>query len=139
MKKTLYFTDWEYDDETIEQEMRDINRRLHNNGVKDCDVTEFTQLPPFKGHSEEKNYDIMYFDFGGVMQVCYSVVADFIRCILKESSDCSNRYYVVTSAFSMVLDEFKDVVREMFNDEQPFNVFYSIEDFCEFYKKYETK
>lgn len=138
MKKTLYFTDWEYDDETIEQEMRDINRQLHNNGVKDCVVTEFTQLPPFVGHSEEKRYDVLFFDFGGVMTVCYSVVSNFIECILKEAPDYPNRYYVVTSTFSMLLDEFKSVVGDFFGGEKPFNVFYSIDEFCEYYKKYES-
>ena len=51
--KTLYFTDWNEDDETIEKEMGDINLALNGFGVKDCDVTESTQIPPFKGHSEE--------------------------------------------------------------------------------------
>jgi len=133
---TLYFTDWAESDEDVNKEMLMINKELHSNGVTNCDVTELTQLPPFKGHSEEKYYDIMYFDFGGVMMMCNSVVSNFIECILKESKECPDRYYVVTSTFSMLLDEFEDLVGEFFGGEKPFNVFYSIEEFCEFYKKY---
>lgn len=133
--KTLYFTDWNEDDETIEKEMMDINLALNSFGVKDCDVKESTQIPPFKGHSEEKYYDIMFFDFGGVMTMCYSTVSNFIECILKESKECPDRYYVVTSTFSMLLEEFRDLVKEEFGDTRPFNVFLSIEEFCEFYKK----
>jgi hypothetical protein len=136
--KTLYFTDWNEDDETVEKEMRDINDSLNENGVTDCNVTESTQIPPFVGHSEEKYYDIMFFDFGGVMQMCYSTVSNFIECILKEAKDYPNRYYVVTSTFSMLLEEFKGLVNESFGGEKPFNVFYSIEEFAEFYKKYNS-
>jgi hypothetical protein len=137
MKKTLYFTDWEYSNEAIEKEMMDINNELEDNGVNDCMVTEFTQLPPFVGHSEEKYYDVMYFDFGGVMTVCYSTVSNFIECILKESKEYPNRYYVVTSTFSLLLEEFETIVNDFFGGEKPFNVFYSIKEFCDFYKKYE--
>ena len=133
--KTIYFTDWEYADKVILHEMDEIMNQLEDFGVNGIELTEFVQVPPFKGHSEERYYDIMFFDFGGAMEVCYSTVSNFIECILREAKECPERYYVVTSTFSMLLDEFDDLVSREFGDDKPYNVFLSIEKFCEFYKK----
>ena len=78
----------------------------------------------------------MFFDWGGVMDVCFSMVSNFIECILKEANECPNKYYVVTSSFEMLLEEFQSLVEQEFNGQKPFNIFLSVEDFVEYYKKY---
>jgi len=135
--KTLYFTDYLYNEDYIQDEMDRINYQLMIPlGNKDLMVTEYTHDPPFKGFAEEKYYDVLFFDWGGVMDVCFSMVSNFIECILKEANECPNKYYVVTSSFEMLLEEFQSLVEQEFNGQKPFNIFLSVEDFVEYYKKY---
>jgi hypothetical protein len=137
MVKTLYFTDFMAEEDQIESEIEDINKLLRENKLDELIVKKSTTEPPFKGHSQEIKYDVMFFDYGGAMDMCYSTVSNYIECILRESVECPNRYYVVTSTFSMLLNEFKDIVRSDFGNNIPFNVFLSIQDFMEYWKKYE--
>ena len=69
------------------------------------------------------------------MDVAYSTVSDFIRAIINAAENAPEKYFVVTSTFEMLIDEFKDQMKELFDTKLP-NIFYSIEDFISYYKKY---
>jgi hypothetical protein len=140
--KALYFTDDLYNEERIREEMHNIDLRLHLY-LKEAEFTidppfvnEYTIDPPFMGFGNEKYYDILFFDWGGVLDSRFSTVCNFIECIIEEAKECPSRFYVVTSQFSGLLYEFRQIVEKEFNGDKPFNVFLSLDDFIEYYKKY---
>lgn len=133
-EQALYFHDMMLiDDDQVEYEIRNIQRKLNRSELELLNITE-TDIPPFVGGSEEKYYDILFFDYGG-MSLGNSCMESFCRQIIEEARDYPNRYYIMTSSFTK--DAMEDLLLyykgEM--EEIPTNIFLNVESFAEFYKK----
>lgn len=90
--------------------------------------------PPLKGEDNEKYYDLLLFDWGG-MSLGNSMLEHFCKYILEEAENCSSRYYVMTSQFTK--NAMEDAMYEIGGEEhKPLNVFLSLKDFADYLKKY---
>jgi len=137
MKKltnVLYFHDC---GDEPEPEIRQFQRKFYNKGFEVSFVDE-VDVPPFKGASNEKSYDILLFDYGGMM-IGNDLMSHFCKYILREANECPNRIYIMVSTFTT------EAMREAQTDFQnanegklPFNVFLSIEEACEHLNKLEV-
>lgn len=129
-KKVIYFGDMmvsrEYD--TVEEEFNgDIKPELEKHGLLFNKVI-CTDIPPFK-----ETYDILLFDYGG-MSIGNDMLGHLCRHINREAVDKPNTYYVMVSSFTK--QAMQDAI-QLFGKEKPTNIFLSIAEFAEFYKKYE--
>lgn len=129
--KVIYFADMMVSGkyETIEEEYEgELKPKLKSEGIEFENV-EFTESPPFG----KSNFDIMFFDWGG-MSLGNSCMDHYCRYIIKDAENNPSKLYCMVSRFtadamSDALDTFKNV--------ELHNVFLSVKDFCEYFKKYE--
>jgi len=116
-----------------EPEMRIIQREFHDAGFELPSIIE-TDLPPFMGASNERGYDILLFDWGG-MSLGNSLLSHFCEEILDEALECPNRTYIMTSYFTKeAMDEAKESFDKA-NGSVPPNVFLSVKDYCNYLSK----
>lgn len=130
-EKTVYVTDWCYAEEAIFEEMRAIQRTLSLRYGLEIDLKEYQHVPKL-----DYSYSIVFFDFGGVLNVCFTEVDNYTRTILKFAEDNPNTFIVVTSTFSRYLRLVDDLIEEYFGESKLKNIFTDINSFGEFYKKY---
>ncbi len=129
--KVVYFADAMETMKIIESEYRDIQRGAHFLGLELPDA-EIVTVPPMIGSGNEKSYDLLFFDWGG-MSMGNSMMNSFIRQIVGEAKGRPNTEYVMTSL--MTEDAYRDFLEEV-EDDKPFNVFGNIKEFVDNFKKY---
>ena len=125
-KKVIYFADpFDPPEEEVESM---IIHPLERNGIKFHKII-CTDIPPW-----EENYDILFFDWGG-MSLGNSMLEHFCKYIIEFAKDYPNRYYIMSSMFTK--NAMKDALEYLGDDANLHNIFLDIDSFCEFYKKYE--
>lgn len=115
-------------------EIRLFQREFYKNGYE-VSIIEETDLPPFKNTSNEKSYDILLFDWGGMM-IGNSLIFSFCENILSEALECPNKIYIMVSNFTAeAMREAQTDFKGANEGELPFNVFLSIEEACNYLNK----
>ena len=94
-----------------------------------------TDVPPMRGSGEERNYDILFFDWGGASAGCQGLFDSFCRQILEESLDCPSKVYVMCSLFTTIAMKEAKAEFERDNGSVPPNVFLTIKEASEFLNK----
>jgi hypothetical protein len=127
--KVVYWADTDAKNEY--EELRKI--QIERAGLKLPRPT-CVNVPPLKGHPEERYYDLLLFDWGG-MSIGNSLLGTFCKYICEEAENCPSRYYVMVSQFTK--NAMEDIMYEIGGEEyKPINVFLSLENFAEHLKKY---
>lgn len=87
---------------------------------------------------EEGDYDILFFDWGG-MSMGNSMLEHFCDRILKKARECPDKHFVMLSMFTK--DAMRDAKNELDKEieEVPYNIFLGIEEYGTWKKKYEGK
>ncbi len=122
--KALYFCDEPFES-TPEKELEQLKRELEYEGVEVMADITVTTRPPFARFSDPVNYDILFFDWGG-MSLGNSILDHFCREILHEAEDYPNRIYVLVSR--MTMEAMLDAMESM-SSRLP-NLFLTIKDFA---------
>lgn len=134
--RVLYFADpmLTYGCDSLKEEFETlINTHLLANGII-FDRVRHTSDVPFSTASAEnqpKDFDILFFDWGGAGLLGNGILHNYCRQILNDAQDHPSIIYVVTSAFtSMVVKE----IMASFMGDVPANIFLSLKDFITYYK-----
>lgn len=86
---------------------------------------EITYSFPF---GKRRDYDVLYFDYGGLGSMCTSLLNSMVREFVKDVINNPSRYYVLNSTYCKYAVQ--DVIDEF--EESPSNLFLSTEDFVEY-------
>jgi len=122
--KALYFCDEPFES-TPEEELEQLKRELEYEGVEVMADITVTTMPPFARFPDPVNYDILFFDWGG-MSLGNSILDHFCREILREAEDYPSRIYVLVSR--MTMEAMLDAMESM-SSRLP-NLFLTIKDFA---------
>ena len=130
--KVVYWADPPIISENIEEEYNDCFKHVHEDLGLFIPKIIFVEFAPLKGHGEEKYYDLLMFDWGG-MSIGNSMLEHYCKYILKEAVDCPSRYYVMVSTMTKYAME--DALHEM-GDNKPQNVFLDFKSLAKWLEKY---
>ena len=122
--KAVYFCDEPFDS-TPEEELEQLKGELEYEGIEAMTDLTVTTIPPFARFANPVNYDILFFDWGG-MSLGNSILDHFCREILHEAEDYPNRIYVLVSR--MTMEAMLDAMESM-SPKLP-NLFLTIKDFA---------
>jgi len=123
----LYFHDWMSDDEETAEEVKLIEREMLNEDIKFESGIGETDMPPFK----ERNYDILFFDWGGAM-IGNNMMGHFCQNILEEALECPSKVYVMVSSFTRTAMREAQRDFQQANGELPPNVFLDFKSAAKF-------
>jgi N-dimethylarginine dimethylaminohydrolase len=137
-RKTVYFADTPFDG-TVESEYFDYIKPQHEkyNLFIDKNNIKFTEKPPFVKLSNPVYYDLLIFNWKGILG--NAMLEHFCEIILEESEEYPNKLYVIASKFTIVsyliAEAMEDMIRELDNRSY-FNVFLNFKDLADFLKKH---
>ncbi len=132
--RVLYFADpmLTYGCDSLEEEFDSlINLHLVANGIL-FNRVKCTSDPPFgpASRNRPRDFDILFFDWGGAGLFGDGVLNDYCRQILDDAQDHPRTIYVVTSAFTSMA--VKEAMADFMGD-APANIFLDLKDFIKYY------
>ena len=134
-EQALYFHDFMSNEKESKKELDNIIAEFKENGIEFENEIPDTDVPPMRGSGKERNYDILFFDWGGASVGCQGLFDSFCRKILEESLDCPSKVYVMCSLFTARAMKEAKTEFERDNGSVPPNVFLTIKEASEFLTK----